>query len=250
MFCPNCGTNLPDGAGFCAECGTQLNAAQSSASQTAYQPGQALKKGEYLKTQASPKAKQLVKISWGLLVVCVLILALGLNACLNGPFYEIPVFKMALGDDYADAMGELDDIIDEAEDGIDALEDEFGDEFDEDELEEIVEMAEKMVDNMSINNVTKLAKLMKETEVVEVMNIFVSVLWVCFGLVMLVTVLGGLFKKTGLVITALILAVPVCIAFSGTLSVILALVAYIALAVVLSKINKEYRAYRKSLKLA
>ena len=108
MFCPNCGTNLPDGAGFCAECGAQLNAAQPTAPQAARHAGPKLSKSEYLKTQASPNAKKLVKTSWILLAVCVLILALGLNTCLNGPFYEIPVFKMALGDDYADAMGELD----------------------------------------------------------------------------------------------------------------------------------------------
>lgn len=37
MFCPNCGTQNPDGTVFCAGCGTNLNAQQAPAQQPVYQ---------------------------------------------------------------------------------------------------------------------------------------------------------------------------------------------------------------------
>jgi len=38
MFCPNCGTNLPDNATFCSNCGAQIN--NNNAPQQSYQPPQ------------------------------------------------------------------------------------------------------------------------------------------------------------------------------------------------------------------
>lgn len=266
MFCPNCGANLPEGSGFCSYCGTVMNAAQpeqpayqqpvyqQQAYQQpayAYQPQPAVSKSEYLKTLASPNAKTLVKIAWGLLAVCVLILALGWNSSVNGPFYEIPVFKMVLGADYTEAMGELTDMLDESEDGIDELRDLYEDEIEENDLEKLVDSAEKMAKNPSLNNIKDVAEQMNkyniddmDAELVAIFDVAIAVLTICFGVVALFTVLGGVFKSAGLTIFALVLSVPICGLFSGVLYIVLALVAYIAQTVVLSKINKEYKAYK------
>ena len=274
MFCPNCGANQPDGSGFCGNCGTPLNSEPPVYQPPAYQspvyqppayqspvyqqsaysnrPQTPVSKSEYLKTLASPQTMSLTKVVWGLLVVCVLILALAWNASVNGPFYEIPVFKMVLGADYTEAMGELTDILDEADDDIDDLRDLYEDEIEEDELDELMDSIEKMAQKPSLNHVREVAKQMSkydiddmDREFVAIFDVAIAVLTVSFVFAALITVLGGLFKSAGLTIFGLVLSVPVLGLFGGVLYIVLALVAYIAQVVVLSKINNEYKAYKK-----
>ena len=80
MFCPNCGTQLPDGSAFCSSCGAQLGGAQAPqqpVQQPAYQqqPQMAQQQWQaqqqYVQQQQQPKknTKKLVKIA----VICVAI---------------------------------------------------------------------------------------------------------------------------------------------------------------------------------
>lgn len=263
MFCNKCGANLPDGATFCTNCGAQMNPAQPDQSvyqqptyqQPAYgyQPQPVLSKGEYLKTQASSNTKLLVKIAWGLLALCVLVIGLGLNSCLNGPVYNIPVVKLAMGDDYAEAIEDLTDILGEADDEIDDFRDRYEDEIKENDLDKLVDASIKMAKNPSLNNVKKVGKLMYQYDLggmnqsdLEAFELIITIIWVVFGIIMALAVLGGVLKNIVPLIIAAILSIPVNLIFSGVLYMFLSLVALIALMVVLSKINKEYKTYKKT----
>lgn len=259
MFCPRCGANLPDGSGFCGACGSTLSSNQPAYQQSAYRqpaygyrPQPTVSKGEYLKTLASPQAMSLVKVAWGLLVVCVLVLALGWNASVNGAFYDIPLFKMILGEDYDEAMGDLTDLLEDSDEGIDELRDLYEDEIKESDLDELIDSAEVMAKNPSLKNIRNVAKLLNtygvedvDDEIVVVFDAAIIILTVGFAVAALFTVLGGLLKSGGVTIFALILSMPVLGLFGGVLYAGLALVAYIAQAVVLGKINKEYRDYKR-----
>lgn len=263
MFCPNCGTNLPDGAAFCAGCGSRIPQEPTPVAQApVYQPpvqeppvyappvppiyGNApiKSKSEWLKTQPSPKAKQMSMLSLIFTAACALILILALCIALFGPFYNIPIFQIALGDDYADQVADLKDELDEAEDGLEWFEDYYGDRMDEDELEEAYKLTKTLIQNPSLGNCRAWADAFNDNSSVQIFDIFMGVLWVSFGFVILLVVLGGLLKKTGLVITALVFSIPTNLLYGGVLFLLLTVAAMVMLAIVLSKINEEYKAYK------
>lgn len=58
MFCPNCGTQVPDGSAFCQNCGANLAAAQQPVQQPQYQQTQQPQQQyPYAPQQAQPKEK-------------------------------------------------------------------------------------------------------------------------------------------------------------------------------------------------
>ena len=254
MFCPNCGANLPDDAGFCTGCGTRIAAAQPAYQQPVYQNGAAMSKGDYLKSQASPQTKLMVKIAWGLLALCVLIVGLGLNSCINGPFYNIPVVQLAMGDDYEEALEELTDILGEAGDEIDEFVEMYEDEVSPNELTKLAKAATKMAKNPSLNNVKKVGTLLYENDLggmsrsdLEAYNLVLTLVWIAFGILLVLTVLGGTLRNIIPLIIAAVLSVPVNLIFSGVLYMLLTLAALIALMVVLCKINGAYKDYKRGM---
>lgn len=263
MFCPNCGTNLPDGSAFCAGCGSRLNQEQpvvnqapvysapatpeyEAATPPAYQDGPILNKSTWLKTSPSPKAKQMSNLSLILTAACALVLILALCTSIFGPFYNVPIFKIALGEDYVQQIDELKDDLEDASDELDWFEDRYSDELDDDDVERAYKSTVNLIENPSLGNCRAWADAFGEADVVNIFDTFIGVLWVSFGFVILLAVLGGLLKKTGLVITAIVFSVPANLLFGGTLFLILSIAALVALAVVLSQINKEYKAYKNS----
>jgi hypothetical protein len=78
MFCPHCGTELPDGSQFCGKCGSRLNAAA---------PTQANTYGAYAAPAPAPKSKKPIAIIAAAAAAVVLVAALGISAFAGvGPF--------------------------------------------------------------------------------------------------------------------------------------------------------------------
>ena len=81
MFCPNCGTQIPDGSAFCPNCGAQLNvqsavAQQPPAQQSVYQQSAATQQSAAAQ-QAAPAKKKLSKGKLALIAAAaVFVLAL------------------------------------------------------------------------------------------------------------------------------------------------------------------------------
>jgi len=72
MFCPNCGTNLPDNATFCTQCGAAMNAQQTQAQNATYQStpqGGYYQQPQY--AQAPVGYEQKSKLAAGLLGILV-----------------------------------------------------------------------------------------------------------------------------------------------------------------------------------
>lgn len=281
MFCPNCGTNLPDGAAFCAGCGSPMPKApkQEAPVQEApvytppvqeapvsappvqvgpvYTPpvapappvcGTPVKsKKTWLKTEASPKAKQMSTLSMIFTACCAVILVLAVFISVFGPFYKIPIFKLALGDDYSDQVESLKSDLSDVDDALDWYQDHYTGDLNEDEIEKVFDLTKKMVKNPSFSNYRALAKAMNKTDEVLLFDICIAVLCASFGFVILLAVLGGLFKKTGLVIAALIFAIPANLLYGGVVFALLSAAALVMLIVVLRQINQEYKAYKKNL---
>lgn len=88
MFCPNCGTQIPDGSAFCQNCGAQVGVpqqpVQQQPQQPVYQQPQAQQQASYGQPQQSKKRPGILKIA----IICVII-AVGIGV-LKGVLSSIP----------------------------------------------------------------------------------------------------------------------------------------------------------------
>ena len=80
-----------------------------------------------------------------------------------------------------------------------------------------------------------------------IVDIIIYVIYGFAALIGLILLLATVFKKTGLVIFALILALPFCYFFAGVIYTVLTAVFFIALMILFIIINKEYKAYKKAI---
>lgn len=253
MFCPNCGTNLPDGLQFCENCGASLAATPqgnfgmpttSVAQINGPEPG--LSKGKFLSSKKLDQGtKLLARIAWGLVAVCLVILALAVNTTFNGKAHKLPWFSMVMG---KNADDEMDKLLEEAEDILDDLEVQLKNASgsEKEEIEEKLELAEKMIDNFSMSNIRDFYEnAMKEKEMAEAFDVFLTVAVVLCVIAAAFLLLGALLRSTALVVIALFPALILTGFFSGMIYLLLAIVAFIALAVIHGKLNAAYKAYKK-----
>ena len=264
MFCTKCGAEIPEGAKFCISCG----APSDSTAQPPVQPAQPaapaapvgtpVSKAAYFwkAGSASTRVINIVSIVVGLL--CLLLLYLPVNIFLNGPFYEIPILKLMDGtdgiylDDMKDEYEEMLELFEDADDD-DELEYIFEREFNisVDELEDDFDITVKefvdLLDPISITNLMKLmAVLDGDEEVLVIFRIIRTAIYVVFAILMLITALGVGFQKTWVMIVAYVLSFGFVAFMGGFVFWLLATIAYIAAAVLYSKLNGAYKLYRKS----
>ena len=273
MFCPNCGTFLPDGSAFCANCGSALGQSQPAAPVYAEPaapvyaepaaptyadpynnpyaaPVMAKNQKVWLSTLASPKAKKMANLVPIFTIACVLVLILAIFTAYLGPFYNIPVFKMAFGEA---VVSEFKDIQQEALDADEELHDlmysmgvGLSDIYDDDKIEDVYDACMALVKNPSFGNMRKLMVVCGEEEAAAGYTVILVFLFIAFGFVALLAVLGGLLKKSGLVIAAMVFSIPVNLLFGGVIFLILTLAAMGILTWTLMQISKEYKAYKKA----
>ncbi len=112
MFCPNCGTQLPDDAGFCGNCGTRLNAqpapqATPATPDQGYMPYPPMDQGiPYEMPQAPKKSKLPLLIGIIAAAVAVAVLLVVLLGGGGSPEGVTEKFFAAVLDGDADAAGE------------------------------------------------------------------------------------------------------------------------------------------------
>ena len=280
MFCPNCGTHLPDGSAFCATCGSALS--QPGAAPVNTEPAApvytaptppvyadpnppvynnptppvygnpyntpvvAKDKKVWLSTLASPKAKKMSKLSLIFTAACALVLILALCTSIFGPVYNIPVIKMALGEDYVNQVNDLKDLLSEADDELEWFEDRYADELEDADVDKAFKVTKNFIKNPSLGNCRAWANVMGDNEIGGIFDVFITFLWIAFGLVILLAVLGGLLKKAGLVIAAIVVSVPVNLLFGGVVFLILCIAAMGILTYTLMQISGEYKAYKQN----
>lgn len=257
MFCANCGSNVPDGARFCDNCGAPQNAAPQAnsfdvstpttpvpapAPSNGPEPG--LSKSKFLSSKKlDAQTKRLVMISWGLLAACLLVLILAVNTTINGKAHKIPVFGMVMGSNFED---EVDDMLDEAEDRLDDLEDELDrvSGSKKDDIEREIEAAEKLIKKFSMANIRDYISAKGDSSDAAAFGVFITAAVVLCVIAAVFLLLGGLLRSTALVVIGLFPAMVLTGFLSGILYLALVIAGFISLAVIISKLNGAYKAYK------
>ena len=177
-------------------------------------------------------------------IICVAITIFATFSVLNTSFLKIPIFEMVLGeDDMDDAKDSLDDYVDRLED----ITDEEAEEF-EDEVGIKYKNVIKMFKNPSVNNMIKLGEKLEDydgfgideigEEVVDVLSVVRTVVYVCGAIIALLSLAGALMKKKGFTVFALIVSIPFYIFIVGWFMFILFIIASIAHIVLVSREKK------------
>ncbi len=277
MFCPNCGTNLPENATFCSNCGTSISTASASVTPPTA-PVVRMKKGQYLKSElASAKAKALSKAVLIIFAVCALIVVLSISNLLNGAVHKLPVMSVALEENEIESfekeLDELDSIVDDAR----GIYEENKDKVDKDTakaIEKALDKTEKFSKNPSLSNMQSLVSELraldeKHTDEIEKAGLSdkldidgfsnefegascildtLKVIFIMLGAAIIIfTLVATLFKRTAFAIFGLILALPICAFCGGAVYTVLATVTFITIIVMVAMINGEYKKYKKSL---
>ena len=209
-------------------------------------------KKEYFKKMASPATQLLMKITFAVGVLCLLLIFLASNDVVNGSFFKIPIVDAVVPADVDEALEELEDILDDIEEAIEDDDDDVIEELEEEygmDIEKAQKFFKKLIKNPSINNMKKLAEITDDHVGSDVSEIFGAIVFASFFAAFVyaaLTACGLIFAKTPLVITSCVLAVGFNFALAGPIFAILSLAAHIALAVLLSKLNGEYRNYKNS----
>jgi hypothetical protein len=157
-----------------------------------------------------------------------------------GPFYNIPLFKMVLGDNIVEEFKDLQhDALEADEDLTDflhTLDVDLKDALDDDDLEDLYDACLDLVKNPSLGNMKKIFSLIGDKDTLGAYDLITSILWISFGIVAIFAILGGLLRKKGLIITGIVFSVPVFLLFSGVLFLIIFAAVLIAQIWVLSQI--------------
>lgn len=281
MFCPNCGTNNPDNAYACGNCGTILTQDQPAYTQPEYsqpmyaqpannQVGMPVSKKEYFKTMPSAKAKSLSLVSLILAVVLVVSVVATYFVVTNTSAENIPFIGLAL--DIGDTDGEFDDTMEDLEEKAQRLDEQYDIEkdhySDEDQeiIEDILEAINDCVDSFSLNNIKAtvnayedfdeiddveqidgFTNLLDEIEELdELLNIVTLILIGFVVFILLFAALGGFLKNRGLLIVSLVFSIIHTLVLCGVLWFIILVAIHIALIVVLTQRANEYKNYKKT----
>lgn len=271
MKCSNCGAELSQGTMFCASCGTPVAQQpepqyQAPVYQAPMQPQRPVSKKQYIATMASEKVKKSRKLAPIIALVCAAILLVGYFVAMNTAFYDLPIITLAYPEeereDMEDQMDDIADQTDEAEERLEALEDTLSNK-EMKVAEKCLEAGTAAAEKPSIANMQKFVNAAKKAddmgfseemgmddvdEVSEVFGIFNGMLIGGLIWVLLFTLLGGLCKSKGLVVAGMIFSVFYTWPMAGIVFTILSIAAHIVLISQLSVADKEYAAYKKSLR--
>ena len=139
MYCPNCNAEIPEGSTFCGCCGqkvTQPEPQQYAAPAAPAYPGYSaytsysrpmnnMTKKEFLASDAGMSARGKAKLAVLVCLIAVVAIVAGIFATLSMPIFDIPVLSMALEVAGADEDLDVDELMDDLEDSIDLMEEDY-----------------------------------------------------------------------------------------------------------------------------
>ncbi len=269
MKCPNCNSEMPEGGAFCTSCGHKLDA-QPAYAQPAYaQPEYTapVTKKEFMSKYASKKTKTTSLVAKIVSVVCALLFIVGSFTILNGSITDYPIIKLAVPEEELD----MDIDTDELDDLVDELLDEYEDDLsknDEKLLKAYVDDVKALAKKPSFNNLKKIINSTKdvakisslsdddiedieemleseEMKMIEgIMGVISVVVWGGAIILALFSILAGFKLAFGWAIPAIIINILPSLMFVGVLHFLAVTVGLIALIVIISKANAEYKSYK------
>lgn len=206
-----------------------------------------LKKSAFLWKASPSRTKLLHKIALGVGVLCLLLIVLAANAVINGAITRIPILRMTVGETEMRAMEEdAAYVLDKLNEAIEEDDDDVIDEL-ENEYDLPVKEIQNAFDPLSISSISEVGPALTGDD--DMYDLFDAVTAVVIGyavVIALLTVLAVLRCSTALTVFAYVISIPYYVFLSGTLYLILATVAFIALTVLLKKLNSDYKAYKNS----
>ncbi len=262
MTCPKCGMEMPEGATTCPNCPTT--------------PEKPLKKGEFIKKEATKGIKAVSKLTWLAFIVCAALVIGGAYLALTTHVFDIPALDFA-----KDIVGSNDDIIEEFETFLkdDELYQYAKTSYEEnidDLTAEEQKMAEKALDECVIfmdapNLLNTRSFYISVLDCIEHDNpvsrdyaekydyadslgeIVVLVLNVIICSVAGIAILSVIFllisaanKSVGLVVVTILLTAIVNVLLVGIVYAIVTAVLLIVMAFLAGAVNKAYKAYRQT----
>lgn len=280
MHCNVCGAPLEDGVRFCGTCGTvqpepvsqptpDTSGAVSYTNPNYTTPSATpVSKNKYISTLGSEKVKSANKLCRIAFIAVIVIMALALYSVLNRPVIEVAFMDMALSSsdkaEFEEIVDDMGDELDQMEDQLDLLDDDLS-KSEKKALKKFIDVTKDAYDSFSMMNMKAVIDTAEEIEdidalddfanfeglenVSEQMDMLLDVFCICWLIPMAFTLLGGFFKRSGLTVIAMILAAFYNLFFSGFLWLLLATAAYIVMLRALGTINKEYKAYRRGLRV-
>ncbi|MBQ3202701.1 MAG: zinc ribbon domain-containing protein [Clostridia bacterium] len=277
MFCPKCGANIADDSTFCGHCGCALTATAAPAAPVApaapaavapvAQSGlsakkRGLSKKEFLSTEAAPGVRMAGKLSLAFFAVILVLILLATITVNTIAVVDLPIIKMAVDDserdDLIDSVEVADETMEEMEELLEEIEDEFGSKAAR-QAKKVVNKWEKATRKLSLanligvvdathslaNDVSDKLGMNEEIEALEEVSKILKIVRVVTYAVGIVIALLALWaataKKTGLCVLGILLYVPACALLSSVLLAVLIFVAFVALAVCTSKVNKAWK---------
>ncbi len=274
MFCPHCGANIADNSSFCGHCGATVGAAPAAPvmpvaapAVAVAQPGlsakqRGLSKKQFLATEAAPGVKAASKIAMIVFAVIAALILLATFLTNTIAVVDLPIIKMAVDeserDEMVDSMNVADETMDEMENLLDEIEDEFGSKTAR-QAKKVVNKWEKATRQLSLANLIAVVDathgladeasdklgMDDEMEVLEeiskILKVIRTVTYACALLIILLALWAAAAKKTGLCVLGIILYVPACALLSNVALAAAIFVAFVVLAVFTSKVNKAWK---------
>lgn len=248
MICPTCGRDIPDGSIFCPECGAILGSAAA-----APQP----KKEQ--KVSNNPLAKMPLKlVALILTIACAVAFVVSYISVVNTSVENIPIIALVMGDDVdelKEMKGEIGDEIDRFEEACELIEDDLTSK-EKKSLEKAADVMKGLSKNFSVNGMKQFAEVMQEIEdidfidgysadgiadeadeILSILDAVTTVVMVVMVFCLILCVLGGLLRSTGLVITGIVFTVLYSLIFCGFLWLVILAAINIAIIVVNKKVK-------------
>lgn len=196
MFCPNCGTNLPDNARFCGQCGTTLDTEpapqpeyqqpayeepvrqttayqyEQAYTQTACKPSKPAKRGNLITSIFRPQTRALALVSAIAFLLCIGLAVYGYFTIKNISLTEMPAFTAM--EEISGESFDIEKMLEEAgfdEADLDEYFDQARDALDETELskkerkalEELLTSVEDLLNTPSLGNLQSTVNSMDNT---------------------------------------------------------------------------------------
>ena len=272
MICPHCGVAVGNDVKFCDCCGGAMPAKQPQYQapqqppyrqplyQPYYAPKKPLSKKEFLKNPPKKVKLKAAATTVTLILSIVLILFSAVLPVIR-PLFRIPTLSWVL----ALADVDMDKLTHEIEDKYEELAEDFElskSSMDEEEVElaeKLLKTAKKLTGSFNMLDLAKLARelrddfgvymeeylsyqelqLLDAITMLPVYAVIVTVL--AFLLPLILALLAGLKKSTGLTVAALIFTLIPQFLFNGTLFCTLTLAVFITQAVLCSQLDKSYK---------
>ncbi len=252
MFCPQCGTQLPDGSTVCTACNHVMRSARPAAPASTTP----VSKTQYFWKTAPQKTKIVNIVALLLGILSVLMVVLSANKTVNGSMFKIPIISLIMdvegaSDEVDELEKEWSDAIEDAEDNLDELEDVLEDMLEisiddvEDELGISTKKFLKLLDPISLNHIVKIADALdaNDSEIISALKIVITVVNVLAVIFAAVAALGVVFQKTWLMVLSYVLSFVFILATGGIVYLLIASACFITTAVLFSKMKFEYKVY-------